>query len=97
MIMTRKIMGHIRENGNWQKVAYALVGVLTAVLGFLAVDIHARQARADDRGNLILQRLSGIDSALTAQQAQTNQLQLLMQQVRQDITDHMRAGEGRRP
>ena len=83
----QRLVEHFRENGNWQKAAYGLVGILTAVLGFLAVDIHTRQARADERGNLILQRLSGIDSTLTAQQAQTNQLHILLQQVRQDVTD----------
>ena len=83
----KKLVDHFQENGNWQKAAYSLVALLTAVLGFLAVDIHSRQARADERGNLILQRLSGIDSTLTAQQAQTNQLHILLQQVRQDVTD----------
>ncbi len=92
----QRLVEHFRENGNWQKAAYSLVAVLTAVLGFLAVDIHTRQARADVLSNTILQRLYGIEATQTMQQAQTNQLYLLVQQVRQNIMDHMNV-EKRRP
>ena len=91
----RHVLEQLKENGNWQKAAYGLVAILTAVLGFLAMDIHARQARMDVLANTILQRVYGIEANQTLQQTQTNQLHLLVQQVRQDLMDSINARKQR--